>query len=122
MRCYSRATALTNNCVTVDNFGHSRPIAYSIQDITYTTEIKHQEKVNSVSETNNLSKLLCSKSSNIPGANITGYQLTPNGLPSDGLLQVIIPGSCDWGPVRYISRYNCRDPLDDLICKHFGYM
>ncbi|KAH3708936.1 hypothetical protein DPMN_068394 [Dreissena polymorpha] len=56
------------------------------------------------------------------GANITGYRLAPNGLPCDGLLEVNIPGSCDWGPVRYISRYNWRDPLDDLICQHFGYV
>ncbi|KAH3791524.1 hypothetical protein DPMN_145012, partial [Dreissena polymorpha] len=55
------------------------------------------------------------------GDSITGYRLSSIGIPSEGLLQVNIPGFCDWGPVLYISRYNWRDPLDDMICQHFGY-
>jgi len=51
---------------------------------------------------------------------ISGYRLSGSRIPSEGRLEAIVDGQ--WGAVRYQSRYNFKDHLDDLFCQDFGYV
>ncbi|XP_052789345.1 neurotrypsin-like [Mya arenaria] len=54
------------------------------------------------------------------GLIVEDFRLSGSIVPSEGLLEAKVNGT--WGAVRYISRYNFRDPLDDLVCRTFGYV
>ncbi|WAR30453.1 LOXL4-like protein [Mya arenaria] len=56
----------------------------------------------------------------VEGLIIEDVRLSGTRVPSEGLLEAKVNGT--WGAVRYISRYNWRDPLDDLMCRTFGYV
>ncbi|XP_052789348.1 neurotrypsin-like isoform X1 [Mya arenaria] len=56
----------------------------------------------------------------VEGLIIEDFRLSWKRVPSEGLLEAKVNGT--WGAVRYISRYNWRDPLDDLVCRTFGYV
>ncbi|WAR30454.1 NETR-like protein [Mya arenaria] len=56
----------------------------------------------------------------VEGLIIEDFRLSGSRVPSEGMLEAKVNGT--WGAVRYLSRYNWRDPLDDLICRTFGYV
>ncbi|XP_052783649.1 neurotrypsin-like isoform X2 [Mya arenaria] len=56
----------------------------------------------------------------IHGLVIEDFVLSGPGLPSAGLLMAKVNGT--YGAVRYNSRFQRKDALDDLVCRTFGYV